>query len=66
MMRVIDKESLDSVPPQKIEINPSHDLIVALRALGETNPTLAKVSSLSLAVLCPTVLYVCLYGCVCV
>jgi len=43
IMRAMDKESLDRVPPQKLEVNPAHPLIVSLKALSETETDLAKL-----------------------
>jgi HSP90 family molecular chaperone len=43
MMRVMDKESLDGVPPQKLEVNPAHPLVVSLRKLAEKDARLANL-----------------------
>lgn len=43
MMRVLDKESLDGVPPQKLEVNPTHPLVVSLRTLSEKDSALATL-----------------------
>lgn len=43
MLKYVDPERAPELPPQKLDINPKHPIIVNLENLRSSNPSLAKV-----------------------